>query len=383
MAGIVRVWLTFVLAIVVCIGCSGARAQSSSDECRLRLVRAEQERDRATARSERLAAIAANDLNALEALRKEAASLDDYRLELGERLRAARTALAAMLAASATAPADPRRLLVLGELVRTAAEDTAELLRWGRERTALGGWLRAATAARSRVLSQVASAETLLDAAGASWRSALRARIAAIEAESTYYGPSGAAAMRLVPVGPGQIARRPAPAPLPEAKRGRKRSLGSELRLDPRFLRAAVPPPAAKRRLPFVRTRDDGGLLPIAGALEGLSPGSPRLKRELKLTTRVAQTVSAPVPGEVVYARPFRDLGPLLIIDQGGGYHVVLVGMTQLDVGEGARLVAGQSVGRIEARADEPASLYMQLRHEGVPLDPAAWPRAYQDKVAS
>jgi len=110
---------------------------------------------------------------------------------------------------------------------------------------------------------------------------------------------------------------------------------------------------------------------------------SARRVRELMLTTHVSQIVSAPISGEVVYARWFRDLGPVLIIERGGGYHAVLVGMTQLDVREGARLVAGQSVGRIEARSDEPASLHMQLRHEGVPLDPAVWPRADHDKVAS
>ena len=38
-------------------------------------------------------------------------------------------------------------------------------------------------------------------------------------------------------------------------------------------------------------------------------------------------SVTAPCDGWVVYAGPFRSYGQLLIINAGGGYHVVLAGM--------------------------------------------------------
>ena len=127
-----------------------------------------------------------------------------------------------------------------------------------------------------------------------------------------------------------------------------------------------------------------GPLLPIAGAVTADSTSS-RMGGPpgIAIVTRIAQIVSAPVSGRVAYAAPFRELGPLLIIDRGGGYHVVLVGVTRLDVREGARVVAGQSLGEIDARWNGPASLHVELRHRGVPIDPAAWFGAHQDKVAS
>ena len=93
--------------------------------------------------------------------------------------------------------------------------------------------------------------------------------------------------------------------------------------------------------------------------------------------------VSSPVAGTVRFAEPFRGLGPLLIIDPGGGYHVVLTGLAQLDVRRGASVVAGQSLGEIVAGTNGPARLQLELRRHGLPIDPAPWLEAYHDKVRS
>jgi septal ring factor EnvC (AmiA/AmiB activator) len=118
-------------------------------------------------------------------------------------------------------------------------------------------------------------------------------------------------------------------------------------------------------------------LLPIFGRLEAENP------RVMAIATRVDQVVSAPVSGRVVFAQPFRGLGSLLIIDRGGGYHAVMAGMTRLDVQRGASLVAGQAVGVVVAGEDEPARLRFELRYRGLPIDPAPWLAAFQDKVRS
>ena len=132
------------------------------------------------------------------------------------------------------------------------------------------------------------------------------------------------------------------------------------------------------------RTAAAKPLAPIAGVIEPgvrLPGGGPA--HGLSIVSGVGQTVSAPVAGTVAHAAPFPGFDLLLIIDEGKGYHVVLSGMTQLDVRQGASVVAGQAIGEIAAQGDEPARLYVELRYRGLPVDPAPWLAAHQDKVRS
>ena len=89
--------------------------------------------------------------------------------------------------------------------------------------------------------------------------------------------------------------------------------------------------------------------------------------------------VISPCGGRVVFAASFRSYGLLLIIDCGGGYHVVLAGFDLLDVKLGQRLVAGEPVGVMPmwepgSEARRPA-LYVELRRDGTPVNPAPWLR--------
>ncbi len=90
--------------------------------------------------------------------------------------------------------------------------------------------------------------------------------------------------------------------------------------------------------------------------------------------------VVAPCGGRVVFAASFRSYGLLLIIDCGGGYHVVMSGFDRLDVKLGQRLVAAEPVGVMPrwepgSQAHRP-SLYVELRHDGAPVNPAPWLRS-------
>jgi len=49
--------------------------------------------------------------------------------------------------------------------------------------------------------------------------------------------------------------------------------------------------------------------------------------------------------GRVVFAAPFRSYGLLLIVDCGGGYHVVMAGFQKLDAAVGQLVRAGEPVG--------------------------------------
>jgi murein hydrolase activator len=89
--------------------------------------------------------------------------------------------------------------------------------------------------------------------------------------------------------------------------------------------------------------------------------------------------VISPCGGRVVFAEGFRSYGLLLIVDCGGGYHVVLSGFERLDVKLGQTIVAGEPVGVMPtwepgATAKRPA-LYVELRRDGQPVNPAPWLR--------
>lgn len=106
-----------------------------------------------------------------------------------------------------------------------------------------------------------------------------------------------------------------------------------------------------------------------AGPATGLSYHAPPRAR-----------VFSPCAGRVVFNDTFRSYGLLLIIDCGGGYHVVLSGFERLTVILGQRIVAGEPVGVMPdwepgSTAGRPA-LYVELRHDGTPINPAPWLRS-------
>lgn len=98
---------------------------------------------------------------------------------------------------------------------------------------------------------------------------------------------------------------------------------------------------------------------------------------------RAGAIVTAPAQATVLYAGPFRAYGQLLILDVGDGYHVVLAGMSSLDVSTGQTMVAGEPVGVMGAiklasvsaaaiQNDNP-TLYIEFRKNGKPVDPSPW----------
>jgi septal ring factor EnvC (AmiA/AmiB activator) len=90
--------------------------------------------------------------------------------------------------------------------------------------------------------------------------------------------------------------------------------------------------------------------------------------------------VISPCGGRVVFAEPFRSYGLLLIVDCGGGYHVVLAGFDRLDVKAGQSVLAGEPVGVMAnwepGSASRRPALYVELRRDGTPVNPAPWLRS-------
>lgn len=105
------------------------------------------------------------------------------------------------------------------------------------------------------------------------------------------------------------------------------------------------------------------------------------LSKGLALQTRYGGQVLSPADGWVVYAGEFRAYGQLLIINGGAGYHILLAGLSQIDVQAGQFVLMGEPVGVMGAAIkpsqassqDSGPVLYIELRKDGRPIDPDPW----------
>jgi septal ring factor EnvC (AmiA/AmiB activator) len=120
-----------------------------------------------------------------------------------------------------------------------------------------------------------------------------------------------------------------------------------------------------------VRLREYGAPDGVGGVEKGLS-----------IATRNRAQVTAPCDGWVVYAGPFRSYGQLLILNAGGGYHVLLAGMDRVSVDIGqfvltgepvALMGSGAKVAAILAAGSSQPILYVEFRKDGTPIDPSPW----------
>ena len=93
-----------------------------------------------------------------------------------------------------------------------------------------------------------------------------------------------------------------------------------------------------------------------------------------------AARVVSPCGGRVVFAAPFRSYGQLVILDCGGGSHIVLSGLERLDAAVGQRVLPGEPVGVMPAWDPRGAAarplLKLELRRDGAPVNPAPFLRA-------
>ena len=103
--------------------------------------------------------------------------------------------------------------------------------------------------------------------------------------------------------------------------------------------------------------------------------------RGLVIETRYGGQVVSPCDGWIVYAGEFRSYGQLLIINAGGGYHILLAGLSQIDVQLGQFVLTGEPVGVMSAAAkssppkaqESGPVLYIEFRKDQRPIDPDPW----------
>jgi septal ring factor EnvC (AmiA/AmiB activator) len=114
----------------------------------------------------------------------------------------------------------------------------------------------------------------------------------------------------------------------------------------------------------------------------GGSDGTGGVERGISVAARPGAQVTTPCDGWVVYSGPFRSYGQLLILNAGGGYHVLLAGMERISVNIGQFVLTGEPVGTmgtasqvasILAAAPSQPVLYIEFRKDNTPIDPGPW----------
>lgn len=89
------------------------------------------------------------------------------------------------------------------------------------------------------------------------------------------------------------------------------------------------------------------------------------------IKTRPAAQIIAPYDGSVIFSGPFKGYGNLVIVDHGRGYVSLLAGMGSVETETGQMVLAGEPVGIMP---DLPAAkLYMEIRKNQHPVNPAPW----------
>ena len=144
---------------------------------------------------------------------------------------------------------------------------------------------------------------------------------------------------------------------------------------DPARLTPAIAFASAKALFAFPvngrKIRDFGG-----------SDGAGGVEKGISLATKPGAQVTTPCDGWVVYAGPFRSYGQLLILNAGGGYHVLIAGMERISVNIGQFVLTGEPVATmgstsqvasiLATTASQPV-LYVEFRKDGTPIDSGPW----------
>jgi len=170
---------------------------------------------------------------------------------------------------------------------------------------------------------------------------ARRRRLAAVESEALFTRDSAAADLAPLPASPGSRLRGP---------------------VEPEPSGPNRPPQALVRPAAGAVVHAFGDALPSGGRANGLTFAAAR-----------GAKVASPGAGVVQYAGPVKGWGVILILRLRGGYHLVLAGLDRSSVAVGQSVASGQGVGWMPDGRQSTSELYLEVRDQGSPVDPARW----------
>ncbi|MFC2951388.1 murein hydrolase activator EnvC family protein [Marinicaulis aureus] len=157
-------------------------------------------------------------------------------------------------------------------------------------------------------------------------------------------------------------------------------------RLKPPAPKEALPEPSSTPNLPSIkRTAPEpvitakafgearGALrAPVAGRLTG-DYGKSRpeggIFEGLRFSVRDQAIVTSPFEGRVKFAQSWPEVGNLILLDVGDGYHILFMGVGRFLVEENQRITAGEPVAEMSGGG----ALDFEIRKNGEPVNPALW----------
>ncbi|WP_375661952.1 MULTISPECIES: murein hydrolase activator EnvC family protein [unclassified Bartonella] len=125
-------------------------------------------------------------------------------------------------------------------------------------------------------------------------------------------------------------------------------------------------------------------LFPVSGKRIHHSNKSSQITRFGEtIETESGAVVISPVDAFVAFAGPFRSYGHLIILNVGNGYHIILTGMSRINVKQGQFVLSGEPLGIMEMQfisnsvaldiGKTSPMLYIEFRKQGKPVNPTPW----------
>ncbi|MDT8442024.1 MAG: peptidoglycan DD-metalloendopeptidase family protein [Desulfuromonadales bacterium] len=125
---------------------------------------------------------------------------------------------------------------------------------------------------------------------------------------------------------------------------------------------------AVKGKLPWPV---DGLILTGYGTRRDSELGSLIDSKGLELAAKPGSSVRVIAPGKVLFAKPLRGYGQLLIVDHGNKDYSLYAHLARFARKEGDRVTAGDAIGLSGFEGRD--SIYFEIRHGGEPLNPLDW----------
>ena len=153
-----------------------------------------------------------------------------------------------------------------------------------------------------------------------------------------------------------------------------------ELKPDEKKKIAFIDPGRIEPAMPFSKVKHTLAL-PARGKM--LRKFGDRMKygqnsKGISIETRPNAQITSPSDGWVVWADKFRKYGQLIIINAGGGYHILLSGLNRIDVRTSQFVLAGEPIGvmsKAKGNGKKTANpiLYVEFKKDGRSIDPSPW----------